>query len=60
MDSTTCGPRRDKMPQKVEGWNKRYQQIGNTCDEANCAPCTYPSCQRFVREKKATKRVFAK
>jgi len=48
------------MPQKVEGWNKNYEDIGTSCDEANCAPCTYPNCQRFVREKKATKRVFAK
>jgi len=48
------------MPQKVEAFNKNYQNIENSCDEASCAPCTYPNCQRFVQEKKVTKKAFKK
>ena len=48
------------MPQRVEGWNKSYENIETSCDVTACAPCTYPNCQRFVKEKKARKRVFAK
>ncbi|MDH4122725.1 MAG: hypothetical protein OEV21_01360 [Thermoplasmata archaeon] len=48
------------MPQRVEGWNKKYEHIENSCDETNCVPCTYPNCQRFVSEKKTSKKLFAK
>ena len=48
------------MPQNIEGWNKNYENIESSCDEASCAPCTYPNCQRFVKERKVGKRAFRK
>lgn len=48
------------MPKRIEGWNKSYENIESSCDEASCAPCTYPNCQRYVRVKKTAKKAFAK
>jgi len=28
----------------------RYLMVELSCDETQCMPCTYPNCQRFVRE----------
>jgi len=30
----------------------RYLLIELSCSNVQCQPCTYPNCQRFVREKK--------
>jgi hypothetical protein len=49
-----------EMPQRVERWNRSYENIELSCDYARCAPCTYPNCQRYVRVKKTAKRAFAK
>jgi hypothetical protein len=29
---------------------KRYVMVEISCDRTKCAPCTYPNCQRFVRD----------
>lgn|GEM_PF-3298337 len=49
-----------EMPQRVERWNRSYENIELSCDYARCAPCTYPNCQRYVRVKKTAKKAFAK
>jgi hypothetical protein len=33
----------------------RYLMVELSCGETQCLPCTYPNCQRFVREHKKTK-----
>jgi hypothetical protein len=33
----------------------RYLMVELSCGETQCLPCTYPNCQRFVREQKKTK-----
>ena len=29
---------------------KRYIMVESSCDRTKCDPCTYPNCQRFVRD----------
>ncbi|MDH7509284.1 MAG: hypothetical protein QHH00_07815 [Methanomassiliicoccales archaeon] len=38
----------DSNPPQPEN---RYLMIELSCAERKCNPCTYPNCQRFVREK---------
>lgn len=33
----------------------RYLMVELSCGETQCLPCTYPNCQRFVREHKNIK-----
>lgn len=40
---------------EVPDIDKRYVLIELSCDERHCDPCTYPNCQRFVRENKKKK-----
>jgi len=35
----------------------RYLMVELSCGETQCLPCTYPNCQRFVREHPKTKKV---
>jgi hypothetical protein len=46
------------MKEKIEKLLRRYELIEASCDRARCVPCTYPNCQRFVREKKAVAKAF--
>jgi len=48
-----------QMSKKAKTWNEAYEQLGFTCNLNSCKPCTYPNCQRFAREKKAVKKIFA-
>lgn len=38
----------EKIPPEPQN---RYLMIELSCAERKCNPCTYPNCQRFVREK---------
>ncbi|MBC7108022.1 MAG: hypothetical protein H5T41_04425 [Methanomassiliicoccales archaeon] len=38
----------DNIPLELQN---RYLMIELSCAERKCNPCTYPNCQRFVREK---------
>jgi len=29
---------------------KRYLMVELSCDDTSCNPCTYPNCQRFIRD----------
>jgi len=42
------------MAEEPKGMN-RYLMVELSCDETQCQPCTYPNCQRFVREHKKMK-----
>lgn len=46
------------MLEKVEKWIRRYETIEAACGNARCIPCTYPNCQRFVRERKAVRKAL--
>jgi hypothetical protein len=46
------------MLEKIERLVKRYETIGTACDRTRCIPCTYPYCQRYVREIKAVRKAF--
>ena len=36
--------------------DRRYVMVELACKEKNCNPCTYPDCQRYVREFKKKDR----
>ena len=38
--------------------DKRFLLIELSCKDHKCSPCTYPNCQRFVREVKPKKTPF--
>ncbi len=43
----------DKVP---EAPDKRLVLIELSCASQNCDPCTYPNCQRYVRELPRSKK----
>lgn len=38
---------------------RRYLMIELSCDQMQCKPCTYPNCQRFVRQTMKSKKLAA-
>jgi hypothetical protein len=49
------------MPERVTDWNQTYQNIETSCRTTyHCVPCTYPNCQRNLKEKKSAIRSFGK
>ncbi len=56
--SETGGRREKEMLDKIERLLRRYELIETSCNRARCIPCTYPYCQRFVREKKAVAKAY--
>ena len=49
------------MPEKVRNWNQVYEMIETSCRPAHrCVPCTYPNCQRNLKEKKSAINQFGK
>lgn len=46
-----------KVIEKVpEAPDKRQVLIELSCASQNCDPCTYPNCQRYVREQQKSKK----
>lgn len=37
----------------------RYVMIELSCDQMQCKPCTYPNCQRYVRQTMKNKKLAA-
>lgn len=40
----------EKSPQTLGKGEERYLLVELSCKDHKCSPCTYPNCQRFVRE----------
>lgn len=38
---------------------RRYLMIELSCDQTQCKPCTYPNCQRYVRQRMKNKKLAA-
>ncbi len=49
----------DRIPEVPNG-DRRIVMIELSCAHMNCSPCTYPNCQRYVREMKRKKPVVGK
>ncbi|MBM4248434.1 MAG: hypothetical protein FJ149_03190 [Euryarchaeota archaeon] len=46
-----------KIIEKVPGTpDKRQVLIELSCASESCDPCTYPNCQRYVREQSKSKK----
>lgn len=49
----------EKIPEVPDG-DRRIVMIELSCAHRNCSPCTYPNCQRYVRETRGKKPMVAK
>ncbi len=49
------------MPETVRVWNQTYEMIETSCRPTHhCVPCTYPNCQRNMKEKRSAVKSFGK
>ena len=44
------GSKKEKKGDKERTTDERFLLIELSCKDKKCSPCTYPNCQRFVRE----------
>jgi hypothetical protein len=47
------------MDKRSDEHTNRYVMIELSCDQTQCRPCTYPNCQRYVRQQRMSKKVAA-
>ena len=51
--------REEEIPEVPDG-DRRIVMIELSCAHKHCSPCTYPNCQRYVRETKRKKPVVGR
>ncbi|MGQ9582179.1 MAG: hypothetical protein ACUVV6_01525 [Thermoplasmatota archaeon] len=49
----------ERIPEVPDG-DRRIVMIELSCAHRHCSPCTYPNCQRYVRETKRKKPVVGR
>jgi len=52
--------KKDSKSGKSDEALRRYLMLELSCNGQQCSPCTYPNCQRFIREKKHIKGMKTK